>query len=100
VSVPDAPARLLVGALGLVALAAVLLVSATGAGSESVARGREFQRMTGGLGLGASLDLAGCGYGFDPRLFPACARRHDLLPCADAFCARHGGFLPVPGADR
>jgi len=81
---------------------ALLVLAAAGAVAQSAredasrtARGAEFQRLLGGLGLGPSTNLARCEVSFDARIGGACVDRLDPLPGGVAPCG-HGGA----GADR
>jgi hypothetical protein len=63
----------LLAALLLLSVAACALFLAEGYGRQRRAhRSEEFQRLVGGLGFGPAVDLAGCPFGFDPRLDGAC----------------------------
>jgi hypothetical protein len=57
------------------------------------ARGRDFQRLVGGLGFGPAADLDRCGFAFDPRLCPACAQDHGPIPGGKFFCPHHAGAI-------
>lgn len=91
---PRAPA-LLGGAAALLVLSAVAVVAAAGGDAGRAARGAEFQRVVGGLGLGPATDLARCERSFDSRIGGACAEHVDLVPGGALPCG-HGGA----GADR
>ena len=83
-------------ATALFVLAAAAVVTCAGRGDAArAARGAEFQRLVGGLGLGPSIDLAQCGRSFDARIAGDCAERLDAAPGGVLPCG-HGGA----GADR
>jgi hypothetical protein len=88
------PERLLVSALLLVAGAAAAVGASSSRDKAAAARSREFQQATGGLGLGTSVDLSRCPYGFDPRLSPACESRWRPDPGAGSTCPKHKSSLP------
>lgn len=50
-----------------------------------------FQSLVGGLGFGSSVDLSRCGFGFDPRLEPACSHMYGPIPAGSFLCSQHGG---------
>jgi hypothetical protein len=54
-----------------------------------------FQRLVGGLGFGPATDLAGCAFGFDPRLDGSCSEECGPIPGGACFCPRHAGSLLV-----
>lgn len=59
---------------------------------------RQFQRMTGGLGLGATVCPRWCFVNFDPRL-ERCTCAEQPLPGGYCYCPEHGGtvsFFDVP----
>ncbi len=90
------PARALAAVLVLaLAAAAAVAFGGTSGGPES-ARGRDFQRAVGGLGLSDGLSLSSCPHGFDPRLDDSCSARHEPLAGGGSPCARHAGLLPPP----
>jgi len=87
---------LLGAATVLPVLAAAAVVACAGRGHAArAARGAEFQRLVGGLGLGPATDLARCGRSFDARLAGDCAESLDTAPGGVVPCG-HGGA----GADR
>ncbi|MCK6461149.1 MAG: hypothetical protein L6Q95_14805 [Planctomycetes bacterium] len=80
----------------LLAAVVALPVAATGVvlmsqGSRGAAEAEEFQRLVGGLGLGAAVDLSQCAAAFDPRDGNACSRRHEPVPLGSLFCPAHSG---------
>lgn len=87
---PRAPALLGV-TTALLVLATAAVVAESGRGDDGRAsRGAEFQRLTGGLGLGPATDLARCERSFDARIGGACAEHADLVPGGALPCG-HGG---------
>jgi hypothetical protein len=66
------------------------------------ARGREFQRLVGGLGLGADVDLSQCGQSFDPRTGALCDSACGPLAEGRFYCPRHNTsvFVVDPLAGR
>jgi hypothetical protein len=52
---------------------------------------RSFHALTGGLGLGAALDLSGCAAAFDPAIEPACSLRTGPVPGGGFLCPAHAG---------
>jgi hypothetical protein len=90
------PETLLAVAALLAAGACAVAVVSNRADGAAVGRRSEVQRLTGGLGLGATLDLSECPHGFDPRLDDACARRLGPLPGDLVTCPHHRGVLPAP----
>jgi len=80
------PELLLAGTLLLVTIAGLVVAC-----DRPAPPGLEFQRLTGGLGLGTATDLDRCAAEFDPRLDPACAWRLEPLPGASLFCPSHAG---------
>ena len=87
---PRAPALLGGAAALLVLSAAAVVASSSGADDGRTARGAEFQRLVGGLGLGPATDLARCERSFDARIDGACAEQVDLVPGGALPCG-HGG---------
>jgi hypothetical protein len=90
------PARLVGAVLALVAGAAAAVASSSGPSPGEVERGREFQRLVGGLGLGPTLDLSRCDADFDRRVGPECPDRHGAIPGGDVFCPHHAGSVLFP----
>jgi len=88
-------ALLLFAALIGVGASAVVVVSSA-SGDAAAGRRAEARRLTGGLGLGSTLDLSECPHGFDPRLDDACARRLAPIPGDGVTCPHHRGVLPPP----
>lgn len=84
---------------GLVLSAGVVLATEAQRGAKRERRAREFQTLLRGLGMGASVDLNGCAFAFDPRLERQCSRDLGPLPSGSAFCARHAlsvfGYSPL-----
>lgn len=87
--------RAVLGGAVLVAAAACVVVSSAHGDAERSARGAEFQRLFGGLGLGPATDLARCEPSFDARIGGACADRLEPVPGGVLPCG-HGGA----GTDR
>jgi hypothetical protein len=83
------PALLLAAVVALPAAAGGVLL-ASGA-PRAAAGAEEFQRLVGGLGLGAAVDLSRCAASFDPRDGNACSHRHDPVPLGSLFCPAHCG---------
>ncbi|MBM4072990.1 MAG: hypothetical protein FJ271_29300 [Planctomycetes bacterium] len=94
------PRFIFVGILMLTMLAAAALT----ADNLSLARRRshadEFQRLLGGLGLGPSVDLAGCPMCFDARASFACKEDEGALPGSKFLCRHHAcsvlRYRPIP----
>jgi hypothetical protein len=72
-------------------IAAAVLLATAGPSAARVEDGEEFQRLTGGLGLGAAIDLSRCAAEFDAREGALCSLRHEPLPGGSAFCPAHAG---------
>lgn len=51
----------------------------------------EFQRLVGGLGFGASVDISHCCFCFDPRLRGVCSYWEGPIPGGFFLCAEHLG---------
>jgi hypothetical protein len=83
----DACTGLIIMSLAVTA-AFVLLVEAR---HDAVPResSQEFQRVVGGLGLGAAIDLEGCPCSFDPRLADVCSKDWGPVPGGLYFCPHH-----------
>jgi hypothetical protein len=96
VTSPRGPETLLAVAALLVAGACAVAVVSSRADGAAAGRRSEALRLTGGLGLGATLDLSECAHGLDPRLDDACARRLGPLPGDGVTCPHHRGVLPAP----
>ncbi len=82
----------------LVAAVGVLLLdgAASSGGNRDIAR--QFQRMAGGLGLGATVRPRWCFVNFDPRL-EHCTCAEYPLPGGYCYCSDHTGtvsFFVVP----
>ena len=76
----------------LVATASVLLLNGGGSsGGERVAA-RHFQRMAGGLGLGATVRPRWCFVNFDPRI-EHCTCMEQPLPGGYCYCPEHTGTV-------
>jgi hypothetical protein len=72
----------------LVLATAAATILAAGASQPHDERAAEFQRLVGGLGMGAASDPSRCEAAFDPRLCPHCS--HDLTPMpGGAIFCRH-----------
>jgi hypothetical protein len=56
-------------------------------------RADEFERLVGGVGFGPATHLAGCAFGFDPRLDGRCAA--DYGPIPGGACVSHGRACSV-----
>ena len=84
------------GVLVLTAVAIAVAAAASARSPESAARSEEFQRVVGGLGWGASIDLSACPRAFDPRLGLSCP--DDVGPLAGGlrFCLHFGGSGQAP----
>lgn len=96
--------RLTPAVVGLLVLAACGLLArdAVLRGSSS-ARSDEFQRLVGGLGLGADLDLSHCASAFDTRIDPTCGAGCGPLPEGELYCPRHSFsvfFAKAPPVDN
>ncbi len=74
----------------LSAAAGSLLAIDSQARSRGDDRGAEFQRLVGGLGGGAELDMSRCIHGFDPRLDGECGQDLGPIPAANPFCTCDG----------
>jgi len=76
--------------------AIVVIVQQSVTLDRTLTRQQEFQSLVQGLGYGASLDLAQCEFGFDPRLRSCCSQREGPIPGGFFLCSRHdGGVAPV-----
>jgi hypothetical protein len=75
----DSSVKLLALVVGMVLLAAALLLWAQNGGAPEIEQAREFQALTGGLGFGPALDLSSCPPSFDPRLSDDCPASADRL---------------------
>lgn len=84
---PGTKVMVLAGGL-LVATAAVLTVDRFGFSHRNRAPARQFQRMAGGLGLGASVCPRWCFINFDPRL-EHCTCMEQPLPGGYCYCPEH-----------
>lgn len=82
---------------GLLALATMsaggVVVQQSVSPDRAATRQAEFQSLVQGLGFGASVDLAECEFGFDPRLRPACSQREGAVPGGFFLCAQHAGCV-------
>ena len=82
---------------GLLALATLsaggIVVQQSVTGDDAPHPREEFQLLVQGLGFGASVDLAECEFGFDPRLRPACSQREGAVPGGFFLCSRHAGCV-------
>jgi hypothetical protein len=80
--------RLAALAVALVLLPAAAVVCA----SRPAPRGdRSFHALTGGLGLGAAVDLSRCAAAFDPGIEPRCSLRTGPVPGGEFLCPAHAG---------
>ena len=98
----DRDSARLLAAISIIAVAAGALLVAAGRGEASLrrdARGAAFERLVGGLGLGADLDLSQCPACFDARASQACGRIGPL-PEGKAYCPRHTGSVFVFDVDN
>jgi hypothetical protein len=94
--------RVIVLAGGLLA-ATVGVLALDGVGSHGNHRdnARQFQRMAGGLGLGATVRPRWCFVNFDPRV-ERCTCAEEPLPGGYCYCPEHSAtvsFFAVPGAN-
>jgi hypothetical protein len=90
---------LLVATTAALALAAgAVVVGGASVPRERAERGREFQSLVGGLGLGFSLDLSRGEFDFDPRVGAVSWTRLGAVPAGDAFAPAH--HLDPPAALR
>ncbi len=63
-------------------------------------RRTEFQTLVGGLGFGATVDLAHCAFSFDPRLQSSCDRLEGPLAGGYFLCPNHvGRAIGYPALD-
>jgi hypothetical protein len=85
------PLLLLAAVVTLPVAAAGVLLASGAPSAAATADAREFQRVVGGLGLGAAVDLSRCAASFDPRDGNACSHRHDPVPLGSLFCPAHSG---------
>jgi hypothetical protein len=87
---PSRGPSVLLTAVLILALAAVavMMLGPSRAGRERKAE--EFQRLVGGLGLGAALAPSRCGLRFDPRMWPSCPEDTGPIPAGACFCPQHG----------
>tara|TARA_B100000949_G_C14212659_1_gene420930 strand:+ start:108 stop:425 length:318 start_codon:yes stop_codon:yes gene_type:complete len=85
---PKSPSILagIVIALAVAAMAAVSLDWVIGRPNPS---SEEFQRLTGGLGMGPSLVFSRCKFNFDPRMNDACEEALWPIPGGIYFCSHH-----------
>ena len=89
----------------VVALTAGLLVATVGAlameraycSGNDLDAGRQFQRMAGGLGLGATVRPRWCFVNFDPRL-EHCTCAEQPLPGGYCYCPEHTGTVTFFGS--
>jgi hypothetical protein len=88
--------------LGLATAAGAALALDDWLPSRREERAEEFHRLVGGLGFGPALDLAGCEFGFDPRLCPACSGDCGPIAGGRFFCPHHASstFDYAPLAPR
>jgi hypothetical protein len=56
-------------------------------------RADDFERLVGGVGFGPAPHLAGCAFGFDPRLDGRCAADRGPIPGGTCFCPGHAGSV-------
>jgi hypothetical protein len=87
---------LLVVLVLLVGTTVLVLVFDPGSSPRQKAASVAFQKQVGGLGFGASLDLAGCAFGFDPRLDSSCSESSGPVAGGACFCPRHLGLVSYP----
>jgi hypothetical protein len=83
--------------------ATVVVLQASFAPARSQTR-RSFQRLVGGLGLGASLDAARCWFSFDPRIQGVCGNDVWPIPSGRFYCPEHAfsvfSYPAMPSACR
>ncbi len=95
--------KILAVAAGLLAVTlGVLLWDGSASSGQSRDHARQFQRMAGGLGLGATVCPRWCLVNFDPRI-EHCTCAEQPLPGGYCYCPEHTGtvsFFAVPGPDR
>lgn len=86
---------LVVGGMALSAAAVVAWDTPPNGRRESA---RAFHHITGGLGSGPAVDLAGCPHAFDLRSAGRCPRDLGPLALGSAFCPWHSlpVFSPAP----
>ena len=90
---PRAPAILfsVIAALAIVAIA--LVARDHWRGAQVPAGAAEFQRLTGGLGLGPTTNPARCEFSFDPRISPDWRGAHHPVVCGEYFCPGHANSV-------
>src|SRR5437899_1181774 len=92
---------LLVALFLLAGACSAVLVEESQARPDQLAHAEAFQHLVGGLGFGPAVDLAGCAFGFDPRLDGSCAEERGLVPGGGYFCPRHAASVfYYPPLDR
>jgi hypothetical protein len=84
---------LFVTLLCLTGAAGAVLVAEAGSGARREQKAEAFQRLVGGVGFGAAVDLSECAFGFDPRIDGSCAYDRGPVPGGACFCPRHAGSL-------
>jgi hypothetical protein len=86
-------AKVVVVASGLlIAAAGVMAMDAAGASSNHRRCAEQFQRMAGGLGLGATVCPRWCFVNFDPRI-EHCTCAEQPLPGGYCYCPEHAGTV-------
>ena len=93
---PGGGVVLLAAAL-LAATAGVLAFDAAGRSPQAFESARQFQRMAGGLGLGATVRPRWCFVNFDPRI-EHCTCAEEPLPGGYCYCPDHGGTVSFFGS--
>jgi hypothetical protein len=91
----DRASAILFASTVVLALAAGSLLAVAGrddSARQRDLRGADFQRLVGGLGFGADLDLSQCSACFDPRLSRTCDYIGPL-PEGAAYCQRHSARM-------
>jgi len=76
----------------LVATVGVLGLDRAGGSGNDLDAGRQFQRMAGGLGLGATVRPRWCFVNFDPRL-EHCTCAEQPVPGGYCYCPEHTGTV-------
>jgi hypothetical protein len=90
---PKAPALLLAAILALALVAIVFIAWDTCVTNQHAERGREFQRLVRGLGLGPAVTLSPCEFSFDARVFPDWRTAHHPIACGEFFCPGHASSV-------
>lgn len=95
------PAARVLSVAGLLALAVVAILVYDGVVSTAsrAAASAHFQRMAGGLGMGATVCPRWCLVNFDPRI-ERCTCSEQPLPGGYCYCPEHGGTISFFLVDR